>query len=208
MKDIISILKKVGAILSNSHFVGVSGRHMDTYITKDALFPHIKETSSVGRMFAEKNKNIDVDVVAAPAMGGIILAQWTAHHLSKIRKKKIMAVFTEKTSEGDQVFNRGYDKYVKGKKVLVIEDLTTTGGSANKVIESVKKAGGEVIRVSVMVNKNPKNVTRKTFGVPFNSLGKLEVATYESKDCPLCKMNVPINTQFGHGKKFLESKVF
>lgn len=203
MNKVIKILKKFSALITDGHFVGVSGRHMDTYINKDALFPHVKETSLVGKMFAEKNRKLNIDVVAAPALGGIILAQWTAYHLSKIRKKKVMAVFTEKTPDGGQVFTRGYDKYVEGKKVLVLEDLTTTGGSANKVIESVKRAGGKVVRVSVMVNKNPENVTAKTFGVPFNFLGKLAVRTYEPKNCPMCKKNIPINTQFGHGKKFL-----
>ncbi len=202
--DIIYILKKVGAILSPSHFVGVSGRHMDTYIAKDALFPHVNDVAQVCKMFAEKNKNLDIDAVAAPALGGIILAQGTAYELSKIKNKEVLAVFTEKTSDNDQIFTRGYDNYIKGKNVLVLEDLVTTGGSVQKVIKSVKKAGGNVIAVSVMVNKNPKEINEDTFGVPFNSLGELEVVTYEEEECPLCKNHVPMNTQFGHGKKFLE----
>ena len=144
--------------MSGSHFVGVSGKHMDTYITKDALFPHVFEVEKVCRMFAEKNKNFEIDVVAAPALGGIILAQGTAYALSKIKGKEVLAVFTEKTPDGDQIFTRGYDKYVKNKNVLVLEDLVTTGGSVQKVIASVKKAGGNVVAVSVMVNKSPKVV--------------------------------------------------
>ncbi len=204
--DIISILKNVGAVLPDSHFVGTSGRHLGTYIVKDALFPHVLEVEKVCKMFAEKNKDLDIDVVAAPALGGIILAQGTAYALSKLKGKEILAVFTEKTSEGDQIFTRGYDAYVKDKNVLVLEDLTTTGGSVQKVISSVKNSGGNVVAVSVMVNKNPKGVTSALFGAPFNSLGELEVETFDEKDCPLCKNNVTVNTQFGHGKKFLESK--
>ncbi|MFA6520026.1 MAG: phosphoribosyltransferase family protein [Candidatus Paceibacterota bacterium] len=204
--DILSMLKKVGAILPDSHFVGVSGKHIDTYITKDALFPHPLEVEKVCQMFAEKNKDLEVDIVAAPALGGIILAQGTAYALSKVKGKEILAIFTEKTPEGDQVFTRGYDKYVNGKNVLILEDLVTTGGSVQKVITSVKKAGGNVLAVSVMVNKSPKVVNSELFGVPFNSLGELEVETYDEKDCPMCKNNAPINTQFGHGKKFLENR--
>lgn len=200
MKDVISILKSVGAIVSDSHFVGTSGRHMDTYITKDALFPHVNDVAQVCGMFAEKNKNLDIDVVAAPALGGIILAQGVAYELSKIKNKEVLAVFTEKTIDNDQVFTRGYDNYVKGKKVLVLEDLVTTGGSVKKVIASVKKAGGDVVAVSVMVNKNPKEINADTFGVLFNSLGELEVETYKKEECLLCKNNVPMNTRFGHGK--------
>ena len=104
------------------------------------------------------------------------------------------------------MFTRGYDKYVKGKKILVLEDLTTTGSSVQKVLRSVKEAGGDVVGVSVMVNKSPKTVNAKLFNAPFNSLGELEVENYDQENCPLCKEGVPINTQFGHGKKFLESK--
>jgi len=191
--------------MQGSHFVGVAGRHMDTYITKDALFTHVLQVEKVCKMFAEKNKDLDIDVVAAPALGGIILAQGVAYALSKIKGKEILAVFTEKTPDSDQVFARGYDAYVKERNVLVLEDLTTTGGSVQKVVNSVKKAGGNVVAVSVMVNKNPKGVNSDLFGVPFNSLGELEVETYDEKDCPFCKNNVPMNTKFGHGKKFLAS---
>ena len=202
MDNILDILKKVGAILPG-HFVGVSGKHFNIYITKDALFPHVLEVEKVCQMFAEKNKNFEIDVVATPALGGIILAQGTAYALSKIKGKEILAVFTEKTGDGDQVFTRGYDKYVNGKNILVLEDLTTTGGSVLKVIASVKKAGGNVVAVSVMVNKSPKVVTSELFGVPLRALGELEVENYNAKDCPLCKKNIPMNTEFGHGKKFL-----
>ncbi len=204
--DIITILRKVGAILPNSHFVGVSGKHIDTYITKDALFPHVLEVEKVCQMFAEKNKDLNPDVVAAPALGGIILAQGTARALSKIYGREVLAVFTEKTKDDNQVFTRGYDKYVKDKKVLVLEDLTTTGGSVQKVIESVKNAGGNIVGVSVMVNKNPKEVNSELFGTPFNSLGELPVETYDAKECPMCKNSIPINTTFGHGQQFLDSK--
>ena len=207
MKDIFMILKDVGAIITDNHFVGISGRHMSTYINKDALFPHVLQVELVSSMFAAKNKHLAVEVVAAPAIGGIILAQGTASALSGIYKKEVLAVFTEKNVEGIQVFTRGNDKYLKNKNVLVLEDLTTTGNSVKKVVENVRSAGGNVVGVSVMINKNPTDVTSKTFGVPFNSLGEMPVETYDEKDCPLCKAKVPINTVVGHGKKFLASPV-
>lgn len=200
--EIITILKKVGAILSDDHFVGTSGRHLDTYINKDKLFPHTAETSRVGELFAEKCKNLDIDVVAAPAMGGIILSQWTAHHLSKIKGKEIQGVYAEK-KDHELKFTRGYDEVVRQKKVLVIEDLTTTGGSLKKVIDAVQQNGGVVVAASVMLNKDPILVTEKTFGVPFYPLAELPVNSYRALECPLCKNNVPVNTSVGHGKKFL-----
>lgn len=197
---------EVGALIPNGHFVGTSGRHMDTYINKDALFPHTKQASKVGRLFAERFKDTGIDVVVAPALGGIILSQWTAYHLSELTGREVLGIYTEKTPEKDQVFTRGYDRYVKGKKVLIIEDLTTTGGSVMKVIQSVKNAGGIAVEACVMVNKDPEQVNATTLGIPFSSLGEYPVPSYVPEECPLCKSGVPVNTTVGHGKKFVESQ--
>jgi orotate phosphoribosyltransferase len=206
MNDVISILKKVQAVLTDGHFVYTSGKHGSVYVNKDAVYPHTKEASQIGKLFAEKFKNKNIDVVAAPALGGIILSQWTAYHLSKLKKKEVLGVYTEKTADNNQVFTRGYDKLVKGKNVLVIEDLTTTGGSVRKVVDTVRATGGKVVGIGVMINRDPKNVTSEVVGGPFISLGILKAEAFDEKKCPLCKKNVPINTNVGHGKKYLESK--
>lgn len=205
-KKILDILKKTNALITNSHFVLTSGKHSSTYINKDAVYPHTREASEVGKMFAKKCKDYDIDVVAAPALGGIILSQWTAYHLSKLKRKNVLGVYTEKTLEKNQIFTRGYEKLVKGKNVLVVEDLTTTGGSVIKVIQSVREHGGTVVAVGVMVNRDPENVNVKSIGAPFFSLGELFVKSYEENDCPLCTKRVKINIDVGHGKKFLEQK--
>jgi orotate phosphoribosyltransferase len=206
MSDVISILKKVQAVLTDGHFVYTSGKHGSVYVNKDAVYPHTQEASKIGKLFAEKFKNKNIDVVAAPALGGIILSQWTAYHLSKLKKKEVLGVYTEKTPENNQMFTRGYDKLVKDKNVLVIEDLTTTGGSVRKVVDVVKAAGGKVIGIGVMINRDPKNVTAEVVGGPFISLGILKAEAFDEKKCPLCKKGVPINTNAGHGKKYLEAK--
>lgn len=210
---VVDLLKKVGAIYTNDHFVYTSGKHGSVYINKDALYPHTKETSMVGRMFAEKFKNKSIDIVVAPAVGGTILSQWTAYHLSRLKKKEILSAYTEKDKgtlagavESEQIFRRGYDKIIKGKKVLVIEDLTTTGISVKKVVDTVKHAGGHVIAVCVMVNRDPEQVTNRVVGAPFSALGVVKAQAFDQKDCPLCKKGVPINTSVGHGKKFVEEQ--
>jgi orotate phosphoribosyltransferase len=205
--EVLQILKKVEAIITDSHFVLTSGKHAAAYINKDALYPHTKETSAVCRLFAEAVKDLEIDTVVGPALGGIILSQWTAHHLSKVKGKEVFGVYTEKTEGGGQIFTRGYDKFVAGKKVLVVEDLTSTGGSAKKVVDAVKAAGGQVVGVCVMVNRNLKEVTAEFLGAPFFPLAEFEVQSYDEVDCPLCKSNVLINTSVGHGKEYLESKV-
>ena len=204
--DIISILKNVGAILTDSHFVGTSGRHFDTYVNKDALLLHTESVSLIGKMFAEKYKDQDIEIVVSPAAAGIPFSQWTAYHLTKLEGKEVLSAFTEKTPENDQIFKRGYEAYVKGKRVLILEDSTQTGGSVMKVIKSVQNAGGEIVGVGVMVNKDPEKINSALFGVPFVSLCELPVATFTENDCPLCRSGIPINTHVGHGKKFLEAK--
>lgn len=204
--DIIATLKSVGAIITDSHIVYTSGKHGSVYVNKDALYPHTELSSRVGEMFAQRNKALDVDVVVAPALGGIILSQWTAFHLSALKKKEIFGVYTEKDADKNQVFTRGYDKFITGKKVLVIEDLTTTGGSVLKVVNSVRSAGGTVVAVSVMVNRNPETVNAAMMGAPFAALGILKAEAFDESACPLCKSGVPINTTVGHGKKYLAAK--
>jgi orotate phosphoribosyltransferase len=213
-KTVIGILKQVGAIITDNHFVYTSGKHGGVYINKDSLYPHTKETSHVGKMFAEKYKNKDIDIVVAPAVGGAVLCQWVAYYLSRFKKKEILSVYTEKdkgttasAAESQQIFRRGYDKLVKRKNVLVIEDLTTTGGSVKKTIECVRAAGGKVIAVCVMVNRDPKNVNSRTIGAPLSALGVFKAGAFDERACSLCKRNIPINTQVGHGKKYLEEKV-
>ncbi len=206
MADIIEILKKVGAILPDDHFVGTSGAHIDTYINKDMLYLHTKETSDVCRMFAERYKDADIDAVVGPAVGGIILSQWTAYHLSVMTGRDVLALYTEKNAEKNQVFTRGYDAFAKGKRILFVEDLVTTGGSVMKAIKSVEEAGGIVAAVCVMVNKNPAMVNKEHLGVEIDSLGTYEVAVHAADACPMCAAGVPVNTKVGHGKKFLEEQ--
>ncbi len=206
MNDIIQILKSVGAIITDSHFVFTSGKHGDIYINKDTLYPHTDKTSQVGKMFADKHKDLDIDVVVGPALGGIILSTWTAYHLSQIKGKEILGVYTEKDENKNQIFTRGYDKLISGKNILVVEDIANTGGSIKKVINSVKEIGGNVVASCVMVNRDPDNITSETIGAPFSALGILKATAYEEGECPLCKNNVPINTEVGHGKKYLAGK--
>ena len=204
---LLDLLKKVSAVYTNDHFVYTSGKHGSVYVNKDAMYQHPGETTLVCRMFAERYQDVDIDVVVGPAVGGIVLSQWTAYHLTQLKGKEVTGVFTEKDAANDQIFTRGYDALVKNKKVLVVEDITTTGRSVKKVVASVRKASGKVVADSVMVNRNPKNVTTETIGAPFSALCILEADAYDEKNCPLCKKGIPINMIVGHGKKYLENKV-
>ncbi len=205
-QEVLDILEKTGAVIENSHFVYVSGKHAPIYINKDFIFPHIKYISRIAEIIAEKYKNMEVDVVAGPSMGGIILSQWVAYHLGVLKNKEILSVYTEKQPDKDQIFTRGYGKFVKGKNVLVVEDIVTTGGSVKKVINSVKKEEGIVVGACCIVNKDPLNINPSFIGAPFDYLTVLGMDVWDEKDCPLCKAGMPINTSLGHGKKFLDNR--
>jgi len=205
-KNVIEILKSVGAILTDDHFVFSSGLHSDVYINKDALYPHTQLTSNVCKMMAEKCKEFEVDTVVGPALGGIILSQWLAYHLSLLKKKEIFGVYAEKMPDKSFTFTRGYDKFVKGKNVLVVEDLTTTGGSVKRIVDLVRATGGKVKVVCVMVNRNPDEVGEKMMAAPFVALDELRVSAYKEEDLPAEIAIRPINTTVGHGKKYLEAK--
>lgn len=209
---IIKILKKVGAVIVDDHFVYTSGKHGSVYIRKDKLYPYTRLTSKVCQMMAEQVKDLDIDVVVGPALCGIVLSQWTAFHLSKLTKKEVFSVFTEKSYEDKQIFDRpqmlkrGYDALVKGKRVLVVEDLTTTGMSVKKVVDRVKEAGGKVVSVFILVNRNPKDINSKFMGASLKSLSIFKADAYDEDKCPLCKKNIPINTEVGHGKEYIARK--
>lgn len=198
------MLEETGAVMPNDHFVGTSGAHFDTYINKDALYPHIDKVAEVGKLFAEAFKEYEVDVIAGPALGGIILSQWTAAGMRELTGGETLSVYAEK-KDGGLMMTRGYDKVVEGKRVAVVEDLTTTGGSLKTAIEAVQEAGGNVVACGVMVNKNA-DLNDEFFGVPFKALSELIVTMYEPEECKLCADNVPINTTIGHGKAFVESQ--
>lgn len=210
--NVIDILEKLGAIIRNDHFVYTSGKHGSVYIRKDMLYPHTNEVSKVGKLFAEKFKDANVEVVVGPAVGGIVLSQWAAYHLSRLTKKDVLSIFTEKVGSEDQLFNknqtfkRGFDQLVKNKKILIVEDLTTTGGSVKRVIDAVKAGGGKILSTCVMLNRDPELVSSKSLGTPFSELGVLKAEAFDETDCPYCKEGRPINTIVGHGKEYLAHK--
>lgn len=203
MDDIVQVLKDAGAILEG-HFIGNSGRHLSMYMNKDAFMPHTDVVSKIGRMFAELNKDKDIEMVVGPAIGGILLSTWTAHHLSDMAGKPVLSVFTEKTEDNGQALKRGYDRLVKGKRILAVEDTATTGGSVKKTIDAVTAAGGNVVQLSLIVNRDPANVNATTLGIPVNALAEIPMESFAEGEVPEWLAKVPINTTVGHGAKYFK----
>lgn len=206
-QEVLEILGEVGAVITNSHIVYTSGKHGTAYVNKDSVYPHTEETSRLCHAIAERFENDNVQVVIAPAIGGVILSQWVAHHLSKMNDREVLGVYAEK-SEGGEIFviKRGYDKLIAGKNVLVVEDVLTTGGSALRVIRSTRALGGDVVGLGVLCNRGgitPKDVD----DVPkLTALVNVRLDAWDEATCPLCAKNVPINTDVGKGREFLAQK--
>jgi orotate phosphoribosyltransferase len=201
-QEVLDILQKVGAFRSG-HFVFTSGRHGDSYVNKDALYTHTHDLSRLCRGVAERFADKGVEVVIGPAVGAAILSQWVAFHLTDITGREVYATFADKDGEGGFIVKRGYEKVVTGKKTLVVEDLTTTGGSLKKVVEVARETGADVVAAVVICNRG--DVEKKDVGEPpeFVSLVKLELDSWSEGECELCERNIPINTDIGHGRDYL-----
>ncbi|MEK7106557.1 MAG: phosphoribosyltransferase family protein [Patescibacteria group bacterium] len=210
-EEVLDILQKVGAFRSG-HFVFTSGLHSGSYVLKDAMYAYTAETSQVCREMAERFRNANVEAVIGPAIGAAILAQWVAHHLSELTGREVYGVYADKDGKGGFIIKRGYDKVISGKNTLVVEDLTTTGGSIKKVVEASRAAGAKVVGAVAICNRG--NVTKEDVGLSaqagnpgeFVSLVNLNLEQWPAKECELCEKNIPVNTDVGHGREFLAQK--
>ena len=206
---IMQMFTNVGAIVTDSHFVYSSGRHSSVYVNKDALYLHTGVISTLCQEMARPYDADQIDVVVGPILGGIVLSQWVAHHLNTRRSSgETLAVYAEKEGDGPDksfLFRRGYDSYIPGKNILVVEDVLTTGGSARQVIELVRKHGGNVIGLSALCNRGsvqPQDVGN----VPIHTLITLPLETFAEAECPFCRQHIPVNTELGKGKAFLANQ--
>ena len=161
MGKVVDILKKIGAVITDDHFVYTSGKHGSVYINKDALYPHTAETSEVCRTMAEMFKDKDIDVVVAPAVGGTILSQWVAYHLSQLKNKEITMIDV-----------RNYIKNnIKPKKTIAVKDVVRIVSDFYNIKEDSiyeKTRHKEVIRPRQIV----MYLLREDFNISYPSIGQ------------------------------------
>lgn len=179
-KEIMDIFLKTGALLEG-HFLLTSGRHSNQYFQCAKVLQYMNYTEIICSKIADYFKNYEIDTVIAPAIGGIVVGQEVARQLGK------RSIFAER-EEKNLSLRRGFN-LAPGEKVLVCEDVVTTGGSVFEVIDIVKQNGAEVVGVGMIVDRSNGKVT---FGVPQVSTLKLDVVSYTPEECPLCKQNIPV----------------
>lgn len=175
---IIELLKKSQALLEG-HFLLSSGKHSNRYVqcAKLLQYPDMAE-KAVGEI-VEKLKDREIDVVVGPAMGGIVVAYELGRQLGK------PAFFTER-EENQMKLKRGFF-IEKGQKVLIAEDVVTTGKSSYEAIKVVEEYGGEIVGIAALVDR-----TTAELDYPIFAAGKLHIDTYDKNQCPLCKEGLPI----------------
>ena len=192
----LAILTEARALITGSHIVYTSGRHGSTYVNKDAVYPNTARVSELCQMMAAAAAGKGVEVVCGPATGGIILSTWTGHHLG------VPAVYAEKDAGGGMVLKRGYDQVVRGKRVLVVEDIVNTGGSLRDTVVAIQAAGGTVMLACALCNRGA--ITAEAVGAPeLIALVELDLESWPAETCPLCRDRVPINMDVGKGREFL-----
>ncbi len=167
--------RKTGAILKG-HFKLTSGRHSDTYMQSAKLFIDTKQSEIVCKALAEKLSGEKIDIVVSPAIGGILMGYEVARQLG------VPNIFAEREN-GEMTLRRGF-ALNEGAKVVVVEDVVTTGGSVKEVVKLVQSMGAEVVAVASLVDRSNGNVD---FGVKYVNLISMEVVSYEPDECPLCK---------------------
>jgi orotate phosphoribosyltransferase len=199
-EEIYKLLLDVGAIVRNSHIVYTSGRHGSDYVNKDAIYLHPSIASKLATEMAKRHVGMGIEVVCGPERGGIILSQWVAYHLSKEEGREVLAVFAEK-GNGGYVLKRGYSNFIRGKRVLLVEDILTTGKSIRMVVELIRGLGGDIVGITAICNRG--NVTQvDVWGVRIDPLIELSLPSWSAEECPLCKKGVPINEELGKGANF------
>ena len=164
--------------LLNGHFLLSSGLHSDTYFQSALILQHPEVASKLAAALATKIKEagIKIGLVVSPAMGGIVIG----HEMGRALGTR--AVFCERV-DGQLVLRRGFS-IKDGEKVLVVEDVITTGKSTNEVINAIKPLGADVKAVCSLVDRS---AGKAGFSVPQFSLLSLEVKSYDPSGCPLCK---------------------
>src|SRR3990170_2397467 len=173
--EVLDIYKKTGALLFG-HFLLSSGLHSGQYLQSALVLQQPDIATRVCAALAENFKKGTIDAVIAPALGGVFVSHETARALG------VRALFAERVN-GELTLRRGFT-IKPGERVLVVEDVITTGKSTKETIEVVKKAGGVVVAAGALVDRSGG---KAELGVPYKSLVTLNVPTYTPEACPLCK---------------------
>jgi len=180
-EEALSLFKNCGAFLQG-HFLLSSGLHSSGYLQCALVCQDPVACAKLCDALAGQFKRKKIDVVVGPAMGGIVFAYELARALGT------RGIFTERNGEGKMILRRGFT-LTPGERVLVAEDVLTTGGSAAEILEIAKQAGAEVVGVAALVDRGG---AKRFAPLPVAAAFKADVPTWKPEECPLCRQGVPV----------------
>jgi orotate phosphoribosyltransferase len=178
--ELLDLYRQSGALL-DGHFRLTSGLHSPGYLQCALVLQHPRHAEALGRAIADRVRDLRPTVVLSPALGGVVIGQEVGRALG------VRAIFAER-QEGKLALRRGFTLDANDR-VLVVEDVMTTGGSTRETIEVATAAGGQVIGTASIVDRSGGTIR---FDVPFSSLLDIALPTYEPERCPLCAQGLPV----------------
>lgn len=179
-EEILAAFRESGAMLEG-HFKLTSGRHSDRYLQCALVLQHPELTEKLAKELADVIPKEQIDLVIGPAIGGITIAYEVARQLGT------PTIFAEREN-GNMTLRRGF-QIPSGAKVLVVEDVITTGGSVMEVAALVEKLGGQVVGIASLVDRSNGKVD---MGYPYYSILPMEVVSYSAEECPMCQNGLPV----------------
>jgi orotate phosphoribosyltransferase len=197
--ELLDVYRRSGALLEG-HFRLTSGLHSPGYLQCALVLQHPQQAEALGRAIAERVRHLGATVVLSPALGGVVIGQEVGRALG------VRAMFAER-QDGKLALRRGFT-LDNADRVLVVEDVMTTGGSTRETIEVAKAAGGQVVGTASIVDRSAsaqdrsepdrgatgsrQAATSLQFDVPFVTLLRIDLPTYEPDKCPLCAQGLPV----------------
>lgn len=177
---ILDRFRRAGALLEG-HFRLTSGLHSSGYLQCALVLQHPREAEACGEAIAERVRGLGAQAVLSPALGGIVIGQEVGRALG------IRAIFAER-QDGALTLRRGFT-LARGEKVLVVEDVVTTGGSTRETIDVARAAGADVVGAAAIIDRSGGE---QRLGVPFHALATVSLPTYPPESCPLCLAGLPV----------------
>lgn len=181
MLDVRALLEETGALLTG-HFRLSSGLHSPNYVQCARLLEHPRNAKALGEALAEKVRPFGARKVVAPALGGVIIGYTVAEALD------VPSVFTER-KDGQMTLRRGF-RLEPGERVVIVEDVVTTGKSTRETADVVTQKGGTVAGYASILNRSGKP---NPFDAPFEALLALNLDTFHERSCPLCARDVTLD---------------
>ena len=178
--DLLTLFRRSGA-LHDGHFRLSSGLHSPGYLQCALVLQHPRDAEALGAALGNAVRPLGAVTVLSPALGGIVIGQEVARALG------VRAIFAER-QDGTLTLRRGFS-LEPGEKVLVVEDVVTTGGSTRETMDVARAAGAIVVGACAVVDRSGG---KQGLDVPFQALLPMVVPTYQPDDCPLCKQGLPI----------------